>query len=56
MADTKTTTKRRPAACAEFSDRARLDDGALWPVTYALLELNPEVESRIVALVKRAIG
>jgi uncharacterized protein YdhG (YjbR/CyaY superfamily) len=37
-----------------FSDRANLDDGSLWPVTFALKELTPEVEAKISALVKKA--
>ena len=37
-----------------FSDRANLDDGAMWPVAFALSELNDEVEARISALVKQA--
>ena len=39
-----------------FSDKANLDDGALWPVAFALKELTAEVEARIVALVKRAVS
>ena len=39
-----------------FSDLARLDDGALWPTSYALTELTPEVEEKVSALVKRAVG
>jgi uncharacterized protein YdhG (YjbR/CyaY superfamily) len=39
-----------------FSDAAKLDDGAIWPVAFALLELTPEVEARITELVKRAAG
>jgi hypothetical protein len=39
-----------------FSDKANLDDGAMWPVAYALKELTPADEKRIVALVRRAIG
>jgi uncharacterized protein YdhG (YjbR/CyaY superfamily) len=39
-----------------FSDNAKLDDGAVWPVAYALPELTPEVEARISALVKQAAG
>ncbi len=39
-----------------FSDEARLDDGLMWPITYALTELTPEVEAKIVSLVKKAIG
>ncbi len=39
-----------------FSDAARLDDGAMWPVAFALTELTPEVEERIVMLVRQAVG
>ncbi|HXX60841.1 MAG TPA: DUF1801 domain-containing protein [Candidatus Sulfotelmatobacter sp.] len=37
-----------------FEQRASLDDGAMWPVSFALLELTPAVEQQIAALVKRA--
>ncbi len=39
-----------------FSDKAHLDDGAMWPTTYALKELTPAEEARIAALVKQAVG
>lgn len=39
-----------------FSDTASLDDGALWPVTFALQELTPAAEKRIEALVRKAAG
>jgi len=39
-----------------FSDRANLDDGALWPVAYALKELTASAEARIGALVKKAVS
>ncbi len=39
-----------------FSDKARLDDGTIWPVAYALTELSAANEERIAALVKRAAG
>src|SRR3954462_6018627 len=39
-----------------FSDRANLDDGAMWPAAFALNELTPEVEARIGALVKQAVS
>jgi uncharacterized protein YdhG (YjbR/CyaY superfamily) len=39
-----------------FSDEARLDDGALWPVAFALTQLTAKEESRIVELVKRAVS
>ncbi len=37
-----------------FSDAAKLDDGSLWPVAYALGKLTPADEARIGALVKKA--
>ena len=39
-----------------FSDQAKLDDGALWPVAYALTELGKAEEVTITALVKKAAG
>lgn len=39
-----------------FSDEARLDDGAMWATSWALKELTPADEARIVALVKKAVG
>ena len=39
-----------------FNETAHLDDGALWPVAYALTELTPAVEKQIIALVRKAIG
>ncbi|MCC7208013.1 MAG: hypothetical protein IT323_11950 [Anaerolineae bacterium] len=39
-----------------FSDSASLDDGALWPVAFAVKELTPRVEEQIAALVKKAAG
>jgi uncharacterized protein YdhG (YjbR/CyaY superfamily) len=39
-----------------FSDKANLDEGALWPVAFALKELTATEEARIVALVKKAVG
>jgi uncharacterized protein YdhG (YjbR/CyaY superfamily) len=39
-----------------FSDQAKLDDGAMWPVAYALTELTEADEARIGALVKQAMG
>jgi uncharacterized protein YdhG (YjbR/CyaY superfamily) len=39
-----------------FSDAAKLDEGALWPVAYALKELTASEEARIIALVKKALG
>jgi uncharacterized protein YdhG (YjbR/CyaY superfamily) len=39
-----------------FSDQARLDDGAMWPTSFALKALTGAEEARIVALLKRAVG
>ncbi len=38
-----------------FSDKANLDDGALWPVAFALKELTAAAEAKISALVKQAL-
>ena len=38
-----------------FSDEANLDNGALWPVAFALKELTAAEETKIVALVKKAV-
>jgi hypothetical protein len=37
-----------------FSDKANLDEGRMWPTSYALKELTVAEESRIEALVKKA--
>ncbi len=39
-----------------FSDKANLDEGALWPVAFALTELTAADEARIGALVKKAVS
>ena len=39
-----------------FSDTAALDDGAMWPTSFALTELTPAVERRIADLVTQAVG
>jgi uncharacterized protein YdhG (YjbR/CyaY superfamily) len=39
-----------------FSDAANLDEGAMWPVAFALKELTATEETRIVALVKKALS
>jgi uncharacterized protein YdhG (YjbR/CyaY superfamily) len=38
-----------------FSDKANLDEGAMWPVTFALKELTEDVEARISTLLKNAV-
>jgi uncharacterized protein YdhG (YjbR/CyaY superfamily) len=37
-----------------FSDKANLDDGAMWPTSYALTQLTADLEARIGELVKKA--
>ncbi|MBT2408289.1 MULTISPECIES: iron chaperone [unclassified Streptomyces] len=39
-----------------FSDQAHLDEGAMWPTSYALTELTAADEERIGALIKRAVS
>ncbi|HEX6257386.1 MAG TPA: DUF1801 domain-containing protein [Euzebyales bacterium] len=39
-----------------FNDPARLDDGAMWPTAFALVEWSPAVEEKVVELVKTAVG
>ena len=39
-----------------FSDEANLDDGAMWPTSFALKELTAADEARIGALVKKAVS
>jgi uncharacterized protein YdhG (YjbR/CyaY superfamily) len=39
-----------------FSDEANLDEGAMWPTSFALKELTPAEEARIGALVKKAVS
>jgi uncharacterized protein YdhG (YjbR/CyaY superfamily) len=39
-----------------FSDKANLDEGAMWPTAFALKELTAAEEARIGALVKKAVS
>ena len=39
-----------------FNDVANLDEGALWPVAFALTELTAADEARIAAIVKKAVS
>jgi uncharacterized protein YdhG (YjbR/CyaY superfamily) len=38
-----------------FNDSAKLDEGAMWPIVYALTKLTKADEARIVQLVKQAV-
>jgi len=40
----------------EFQPDARLDDGEMWPVSFAVSKLTPRSEARIAELVKKAIS
>jgi uncharacterized protein YdhG (YjbR/CyaY superfamily) len=39
-----------------FNDNAKLDNGSMWPVAFALTELTSADEAKIGALVKKAVG
>ena len=39
-----------------FQHEARLDDGNMWPTSFALVELTDKEEARIAALVKKAVS
>jgi uncharacterized protein YdhG (YjbR/CyaY superfamily) len=39
-----------------FQDAANLDDGGMWPTSYALQTWSPAVEAKVVELIKAAIS
>jgi uncharacterized protein YdhG (YjbR/CyaY superfamily) len=39
-----------------FNDSAKLDEGNLWPITFALTKLTAAEETKIAALVKKAVS
>lgn len=39
-----------------FQDSAALDNGEMWATSFALIEVTPAVEKKIVALVKKAVS
>jgi uncharacterized protein YdhG (YjbR/CyaY superfamily) len=39
-----------------FNEDAKLDDGPIWPTSYAVLGVNDEVEKKLRALVAKAVG
>ena len=39
-----------------FNDSAKLDEGSMWPVAFALTKLTAADEAKIRALVKKAVG
>jgi hypothetical protein len=40
----------------EFQDAANLDDGDIWPVSFALHEWSPAVERKVAELMKAAVS
>ena len=38
-----------------FSDKANLDDGNMWPTSYAIMELTPKEQTIIASLIKKAV-
>ena len=47
---------RRTFRAFEHHDFRLMDEGQMWPTSYALKELNVEEEARIIELVKKAAG
>ena len=39
-----------------FSDKANLDDGTMWPTGFALTDLSPADEAKVLALLQRALS
>lgn len=39
-----------------FNDVAKLDDGAMWPISYAVKDLSQEVEHHVALLIKQSIS
>ena len=39
-----------------FSDKAKLDDGSMWPTAFALKELTAAEEAKIIALIEQAVS
>jgi uncharacterized protein YdhG (YjbR/CyaY superfamily) len=40
----------------EFQDAARLDDGEIWPVSWALEKWSPTVEERVARVIRAAVS
>jgi uncharacterized protein YdhG (YjbR/CyaY superfamily) len=39
-----------------FTDKAKLDNGSMWPTAFALRDLTPAEETRIIELLKKAVS
>ena len=59
---TRPATGRAPSVGAMryvtfgFNEHANLDEGAMWPIAFAVKDLTPAAEARIAALVKKAVS
>jgi len=45
---------KNPYSTIGFDKNPALDEGNFWPTAYAISQLNPEVEEKIVEMLKRA--
>ena len=43
-------------ATIDFTDKANIDEGAMWPTSFALMKLTDVEEARIADLVKKAVS
>ncbi|MEM0201535.1 MAG: DUF1801 domain-containing protein [Candidatus Micrarchaeaceae archaeon] len=39
-----------------FTDKANLDEGKMWPTSFAITTLSPKEEAKIIALIKKAVN
>ena len=39
-----------------FQDAANLDEGDMWPASFALVRWSPDVEKKVIALVRAAVS
>jgi uncharacterized protein YdhG (YjbR/CyaY superfamily) len=39
-----------------FQDAAQLDEGSMWPTSYAVNEITPDIEKQITELIRRAVS
>jgi uncharacterized protein YdhG (YjbR/CyaY superfamily) len=39
-----------------FTDKANLDEGEIWPTTFAVKELTADIEAKIIQLIKKAVN
>jgi len=39
-----------------FNDGAKVDEGMMWPICWAIMDLNPDEEKRVAELMKKAVS